>query len=106
VTAEASGSLDPKLEPEQRDPEHFEAERIEPERIEAVRHEPTNLEPGEVALELRDQVLGIQAQLDEIHARLDALEHRIGSRGRPRASLTRVRVRMRGLRAPRPPDQH
>jgi hypothetical protein len=51
----------------------------------------------ESVLELRDQVIGVQAQLDEIHARLQLLEERGGRRGaRPR--LARVRSGVRRLR--------
>jgi hypothetical protein len=51
----------------------------------------------ESVLELRDQVIGVQAQLDEIHARLQTLEQRAGRRGaRPR--LARVRSGVGRLR--------
>jgi hypothetical protein len=44
----------------------------------------------ESMLELRDLVIGLQAQIDEVHARVDELEHRITRRSGVRARLARV----------------
>jgi hypothetical protein len=51
---------------------------------------------AESMLELRDQVLGVQAQLDELDARMTALEHRLGHT--TRGAMARVRSSARRLR--------
>ncbi len=52
---------------------------------------------AESLLDARDQLLGIQAQLDEVHDRLDAIERRLdaGGGGRWRRVAGRVRPRRR-----------
>jgi hypothetical protein len=45
---------------------------------------------AEALLELRDEVVGIQAQLDELRARLDDLERADGA---PRGLFARLRTR-------------
>jgi len=54
----------------------------------------THDDPARTMLELRDLVIGVQAQLDEVHARLDDLERRMHEPAPPRPTFAhRVRAR-------------
>lgn len=57
-------------------------------------------DPARTMLELRDLVIGVQAQLDEVHARLDDLERRIHEPA-PAQPTVASRVRARAGRVKR-----